>query len=71
MGMYEEKVFPVPHFCPLPCFKLVQPEGARHKPPDSGSSVQGPRLCLFLLTEMEVSLPWEEYGSCIDSDLSY
>lgn len=39
MGMYEEKVFPVPHFCPLPCFKLVQPEGARHKPPDSGSSV--------------------------------
>lgn len=29
MGMYEEKVFPVPHFCPLPCFKLVQPERAR------------------------------------------
>lgn len=41
-----------------------------HEPPDSGNSVQGPRLCLFLLTEMEVRLPWEEYGSCVDSNLS-
>lgn len=78
MGMYEKKYCQSPISVPFPVSSWCSQKEPgkhttwRHEPPDSGSSAGAMVVPFFLLTDLNGRLDFfgEEYGGCVDSDLS-